>query len=146
VDKFFTHEYAKTLHSQQGDRIDSKYVIWDWDHFHASRKWLYTAVTRCVSFSNVAFINKNEVEAIPLSFYKSKISGYKNQDIKAKREIVESKYIDVKTLMSYTMCCRCFVPLDMTNLTANRKDNTLGHTKENCEAMCVSCNCALSNK
>ena len=85
-----------------------------------------------------------------INYFKNKVEGYKQQDRVAKREIDEEQYIDENLCLKYFKgCCQnCGVKFNLgtkggkigSNFTAQRLDNELCHTVENCTAFCVYCN------
>ena len=38
--------------------VDKKITIFEWNHKHVSRNWLYTAITRATHLDNVKFFSK----------------------------------------------------------------------------------------
>ena len=46
IKKNFVHNYCRTCHSFQGSTIEESITIFDHKFAYATRKWLYTAVTR----------------------------------------------------------------------------------------------------
>lgn len=142
----FDYIYASTVHSSQGKTIDEPYIICDYDSDCADKEWLYVALTRTISFDNVyiLFSNSRTIKDV-----KNKIKSYKTQDKKAKRNYKEHEYINYKWItdrlrrINYK-CERCLIPLqpskDLYQWTVNRIDNSIAHTKINCEITCLSCN------
>ena len=84
-----------------------------------------------------------------VNYFKNKVEGYKGQDRKGGREIVD-EYIDEHwCLKMFTGCCaNCGVKFNLdtrggklsSNFTAHRVDNRLCHSIDNCEAYCCHCN------
>lgn len=152
--KNFIYASAYTAHSKQGCSIDGDIVIYDWQKWYVSRQWFYVALTRAVDFNKVRFykyevepeISKKEMK----QYFKTKIDGYKQQDLKAGRVIDGKEYIDEDWLMSKIghWCPECHEPFvfekvngyTASNLTAQRLDNEEGHFKDNCISMCGMCN------
>ena len=56
IKEHFIFSYCNTCHSRQGSTIKDTITIHEWNHIHASRKWLYTAITRTTHFDNVYFM------------------------------------------------------------------------------------------
>jgi len=91
-------------------------------------------------------------------FFTLKIDGYNRQDRKAGREIHQEDFIDidwfVAELLKNKECKVCHTPYYgqiedgkfISNISADRIDNKLCHTKENCRLMCVDCNKKRSDK
>ena len=87
-----------------------------------------------------------------------KIDGYIRQDKKADRVLNNDDYIDLNWFLtemsSNPVCACCKAPYKMfldngnvqSNITADRIDNSLSHTSDNCRLMCVDCNRKRSNK
>ena len=59
IKEHFIFSYCNTCHSRQGSTIKDTITIHEWNHIHASRKWLYTAITRTTHFDNVYFMVNN---------------------------------------------------------------------------------------
>ena len=155
--KNFIYANAYTAHSKQGCSIDGDIVIYDWQKWHVSRQWFYTALTRSRDFNKVKFY-KNEVEPEISKkemklYFKNKVDGYKQQDLKAGRMINEREYIDEEWLMSRIgqWCPECHEPFifekvcgyTTSTLTAQRLENEDGHYMDNCICMCAKCNSCL---
>ena len=155
--KNFIYANAYTAHSKQGCSIDGDIVIYDWQKWYVSRQWVYTAITRARDLSRVKFykyevgpeISKKEMK----QYFKTKVDGYKQQDLKADREINEIGYIDEEWLMSKIgqWCPECHEPLILekvngyttSNLIRQRLNNEEGRYIDNLVCMCVKCNCSL---
>jgi hypothetical protein len=153
--KNFIHAYCRTCHSFQGTSLDERLTIFDWRFAHVNRKWLYTAVTRATELKNVLFYDYDEnaeKDGAMLQYFARKVDRYKQQDKKAKREIREDNYVNTEWLLGCLgkSCSECGDALvyerGMSNLTANRIDNSLGHEIDNIIPTCTYCNCALSNR
>ena len=158
LDKHFRYDYCTTCHSAQGASIDGKIVIHEWEKSHlVTPEWLWCALTRSTDFNNVLFYEsaeaENELNETTLhKYWLNKINAYKLQDQKANREIDDSKYINPSWFMKrvYSHCnnCGCNFEFEFkngfltSNMTAQRKDNSIAHESDNCEAWCVGCNCS----
>jgi hypothetical protein len=155
----FIHNYCRTCHSMQGSTIKDKITIYDWQHFFVSRKWLYTAFTRAEYLDNVMFFDYKEQAENRRAldrYLERKIERYKQQDLKAGRQIDEKDYITPDWLFncfgkSCNCCGDCLVyevedGIVKSNITAQRIDNEAGHEMGNCVAYCDYCNCCMSNK
>ena len=154
----FSYSYCNTGHQVQGLTYDTPITIMNIGCPYISREWLYMAATRNRSLSDVYFYEHTESElkqmtyASKVQYLSRKIAGYVSQDKLKKREIIADEYIDVEWFMNEIdknkKCKRCgnvfyfenFNGSLSSNLTANRKDNRLCHTKSNCELLCLSCN------
>ena len=121
-----------------------------------SREWLWCSITRARDLNKVYFFkndkcNDDMEKGLILDYFKNKVEGYKRQDRKAKRNISEEDYIDVKwCVRHFKECCgRCGVKFDFarrggkltSNFTAQRLDNeTSNILRDNCVAYCLDCN------
>ena len=132
IKQHFTYAYCRTGHSIQGITIDTAITIYDHNYYYTSREWLWTAITRATDFKQVYFYNGKSQEFNRerlLSYFRNKITGYVDQDTKAKRKYDKTKYITVEWLedaFSKT-CYRCSCVFDAhisqsvrCNLTADR--------------------------
>jgi hypothetical protein len=91
-------------------------------------------------------------------FFTLKIESYEKQDKKAGRVIDTVNFIDipwfVRELTQHKECQLCHTPYYgeledgrfLSNISADRIDNSICHTKENCRLMCVDCNKKRSDK
>ena len=132
-------------------------AIYEWDHFHVNRCWIWTAVTRARNLDNVRLFlnaeNNTNLEYQYIDCYlQQKITAYKQQDKKARRFIfLKQQYVSVEWLSScFGRCCTkcgdtfsCEVKGSKvsSNLTANRVDNRKPHYIDNIIPLCVNCNC-----
>ena len=84
---------------------------------------------------------------------KKKCEGYKRQDKIANRTIPTDNYVDadwfMKNVKADSCCFECGCGLTIStesgvssNITAQRMDNSISHTIDNCMPMCLRCNCA----
>ena len=86
-------------------------------------------------------------------YFSSKIKGYREQDMKAKRKIDnDEEYVDVNWFMdrlnnkcSHDECksglnIKVYNNYCKTNMTADRTDWSLPHYKNNCVVSCLFCN------
>ena len=135
---------------------EGNFTIFDWKEKHASRKWLWTAITRARSLDDVYFFNGESQEynnEVLKKYFSNKIKSYKEQDIKAKRKIDSNEeYVDVEWFMDRlnNRCSnpRCETELNIkvennyckTNMTAERPNTSLQHYKKNCILYCLHCN------
>jgi DNA-directed RNA polymerase subunit N (RpoN/RPB10) len=91
-----------------------------------------------------------------MAYFNRKVSGYKKQDTTTGRLIPKEFYVTAEELESYAngkcFSCGTHLYLDfkdgnvITNITADRIDNDIGHQLDNIRPCCRACNCALSNK
>ena len=156
--KHFRYGYCSTAHSYQGASVKNNITIHEWQRSRlVTREWLYTAITRCVDLNNVSFYENNEaeqdrVEQKLINYFKNKIEAYKQEDRKAGRELNLDNYVDVDFCMDRMngTCGKCgcdfYFETKKGNINSNfscqRTDNNFSHTKDNCIAFCVDCNCA----
>jgi hypothetical protein len=88
--KFFEPEGAITCHSAQGDTIDKRIVVCEYDHEMANDpRWFWTAITRATSLANVVLMSGVRAWDRSEIFKKiqTKIAGYRAQDVKAGRSL-----------------------------------------------------------
>ena len=135
-------------------------IIYDWKSKRADNKWLWTAITRATNLDNVYFYDDDSEDELTdtklNTYFKNKVSQYKNQDIKALRIVPKNNYVDVEWLNNcvnkncYNCCCNLSVEIEnqiiTSNISAQRIDNNISHELSNIKACCVSCNCCFSNK
>ena len=141
-------------------------TIFDWNHFHASREWVWTAITRAERLDDVYFyvsdINKDieEFEKKVLDEYLDhKMQEHSYHDTKNDRDIDVDSYVKREWFKQYysKSCPGCgdtctFEVTDHLrgrgkgNLTCDRLDNSGSHELENIQPLCITCNCNKSNK
>ena len=156
----FKLPYCRTGHSVQGKTVEEKITIFEYDHFHSSRKWIWTAITRTHSLDDVIIcLDKYKpIDKYTVKHYiKNKIKGYIAHDNKARRYIKTDGYINYEWFaenLNYTECPVCQTPYEFkaskynlsSNITADRIDNTRGHYIDNCILKCTVCNIAKANR
>ncbi len=108
-----------------------------------------TRVTRATELKNLLFHDDDEsaerVEAM-LQYFTRKVDTCKLQDKKAKREAQEHCYVTGAWLMGFLgkSCSGCGDALTYergkSNLTAQRKGNTVGHQLRKVVPLCCWCN------
>jgi hypothetical protein len=155
----FIYSYCGTCHSYQGSSIDEALTIFGYKHYHATRKWLWTAITRATDLNMVMFYEYEESEEEEnkkmkklKTYFQKKVDRYKAQDKQAKRPLSKD-YVNVDWLMKCVgvPCsnCQCCLEYDFdadavsSNISAQRVDNKLDHCLSNIIPMCVKCNCSL---
>lgn len=154
----FIFASCSTCHSAQGSSIDGDLTIFDYNNFLVRNypEWIWTAITRARDLSKVKFlkysddVNDTFNEACIRSFFNRKVENYKLQDRKARRTIPKEGYVDaqwfIDNIKNQCNYCGCGFSLDMrrgsimTNLTCQRKDNSLTHTLDHVVAYCKRCN------
>ena len=156
---YFKLPYCLTVHSVQGLSIDDKVTLFDCNTPYVSRNFVWTAITRVRELDNITYYehSPDEIQRLQesqiIQYLKLKIENYKKQDIDAKRNICVENYIDVNWLMNeigkhdYCSLCNCqyYMVRDSNNdircnISVDRLDNDMDHTKENCHLLCVECN------
>lgn len=156
----FRYPYAYTCDSVQGMSFSEKLTIFDSNIPYCDRKFIWTALTRARSLSNVQFYIHSDSEVkmwcsnrIRL-YFKLKVQSYKEQDKKKSRTYKDDEYITEEWINKQLetkdyKCCGCQKYLNLeinenseiiSNLTVDRKDNTKAHTMANCQLMCLQCN------
>ncbi|CAK0778649.1 hypothetical protein CVIRNUC_004629 [Coccomyxa viridis] len=152
----FEPPYASTCHSMQGTSTPEPLVICDIGHYHMTREWLWTSVTRKqgnlddISWIRIDHDSKKRARSIALQ----KIQGYRAQD--AARGIDHASvvdYIDVDWVLGEDRRLRnrcagglCGGSIMGYRYTVQRLDNRgdhadpLPHTKNNCTLVCLQCN------
>ena len=60
IKKNFVHNHCRTCHSFQGSTIEEAITIFDHKFAYATRKWIYTAVTRATDLKQVYFYDYDE--------------------------------------------------------------------------------------
>ena len=139
----FISALANTCHAFQGSSTDDKITIFDYTCEFITQEWLYVAITRTTDFNNVYYYTGPSLFQFRLeNFAQNKIMGYKEQDMKANRPITNDDYLNIewfkKNLKSN--CYICGETMTMKTFTADRLNNNLPHTNDNCMACCLSCN------
>ena len=158
----FRLPYANTCHSVQGLSITNKITIFNANiEQFADRNWFWTAITRATELDNITvFIHSDEEiqnmadKRKMMKYFRQKVSGYIDQDSNKGRLIKSRSYITAEWIMSkYEQtkeCPGCHNPYEFTfsynsvksNLSVDRINNKLAHHRDNCELLCVQCNCA----
>ena len=157
IEKHFRYNYCITCHSAQGATIKDTTTIHEWQSPLVSREWLWCSITRCDDFNKVLFFVSDAFEKemdkkMIMDYFENKVQGYKQQDRKANREINDDMYIDTMWCLKRMRgnCQKCGVKFEFStirgklcsNFTAQRVDNELCHSVDNCVAWCRYCNCS----
>jgi hypothetical protein len=164
----FKLPYALTCDSVQGlsFKDEDKITVFDSNTPYVDRKFLWTAITRARKLDNVSvFIHpKEEIERLTQSrirlYFNCKVSNYKQQDKKAKRELNNDDYVDEpwindELLKNKYSCIFCKKHMELyideksnviSNITVDRKDNNKSHTKQNSQLCCLNCNIKKGNR
>ena len=145
----------ENVKSKQPYTTDIATLEWEKSHL-VTREWLWCALTSSTDFNNVLFYESAEAEnelneATLHKYWLDKVNTHKLQDQKA-REIDDSKYINPscfkKRVYSHCNNCGCNFEFEFmngfltSNMTAQRKDNSIAHESDKCEAWCKLCNCS----
>ena len=151
----FIYSYCTTCHSTQGCSIDGNITIFDYYFHYVDRKWLCVAITRATNLENVYFYDyasEDLHEEVLTSYFQHKIQKYIKQDMEAKRPIDKENYLTVEwffqSLGQPCHLCKNDITIDIrqsrviTDLTADRLDNNICHTRNNCRLACCYCNCS----
>ncbi|MFM7981802.1 MAG: C-terminal helicase domain-containing protein, partial [Candidatus Fonsibacter sp.] len=150
----FTQNYCRTCHSLQGNTIEEAITIFDHKFAYASRKWLYTAVTKATNLNQVYFYEYDEsAEKVKemIQYFDKKVENYKLRDKKANRSIDDASFVTKEWLMgcvgkSCGSCGDCLTynrshgKIDC-NLTAQWVCNEAHHL-DNVIPYCIYCNTA----
>jgi hypothetical protein len=142
IHEYFISSYASTCHSYQGSSTDEKITIFDYSSQFITAEWLYVACTRCTDFNNVYYYNGPSLWNFKIEeFARKKINNYKQQDIKAGREIT-TDYINIEWFKKFlkSPCHICGETIAQKDFTADRINNDICHTIDNCKACCLKCN------
>ena len=142
--KYMSLPYSSTCHSVQGLTIHEPYTIFDCNVAYTDRRWIYTAVSRCVS-------------CLLCLYFELKAKNYFKQDIIAGR-ITNDEHIEDFITASWMMkqVQRCYICNEefeyelcdgkvVSNMTVDRKDNAKPHIESNCKMCCLLCNCSKRN-
>lgn len=141
--EFFRVAYCITVHRAQGDTILLDFTIWE--HEKMSKRMQYTAITRAKRKGQIT------LGEVPSHLFKTfwarvrknladKLSGHRDTDLRDKRSTVCDVTVEdfVHMIRDCGQCCQhCGVEVKLTNyqkgdreqVTLDRKDNRLGHTK-----------------
>ena len=157
--KIFSLPYCSTCHSKQGCSIAEEITIFDANTPYVDRYWLYTAITRARELDKVSiFIHSDrsvaKLEDSKLKQYiANKIGCYKEQDKVANRPITKD-YVDwewYEKEFGKNQCCHhCQKGFEWkvdkdnnitSDLTFDRVDDSICHSKGNLVLSCWYCNC-----
>ena len=151
IKKKFVHNYCRTCHSFPRSSIDEAIAIFDHKFAYATRKWLYTAITRATDLKQVYFYDydkSKKTEREMLQYFTRKVKKYRQQDKKAKRSIDDANYKTKEWLVSCVgkACGSCGDCLTYSrsrgkidsNLTAQRVSNNEAHHLDNIIPYCVA--------
>ncbi len=163
--KHFKLPYAVTCDSVQGITKNEPITIFDSNTPYVDRKYLWTALTRVKKLDDITIYihSKQEVERLTESrlnlYLKQKVESYKSQDKKAQRQFVDEEFVDAKWINEkfnenkYCLFCKKHYELYLdedsnvvSNITVDRINNSIAHTKNNCQLCCHHCNITKGNR
>ena len=145
----FTLAHCATVHSLQGGSIDEPFLIADLRY--ATRRWLYTAVSRARDLRHVHFLTQDLGALNKMSVARDMVAGYRMQDL-VRPSYDNSDYVTPEWILeAYEACggacrgCGAFMTFEKscpTKVTVNRLNNAAAHVRSNSELLCLLCNCA----
>ena len=145
----FSLPYCMTCHSVQGLSIAEEITIFDANIPYVDRNWIWTAISRATDLNNITIFEHSKEEVRDLKC--CKIQGYKEQDRKCYRKFKKEDYIDYNWVRKQGMhCIKCNKLFDISfdknnnvtsDMTIDRINNNVAHVKDNCQIMCLQCNC-----
>ncbi|KAG3117010.1 hypothetical protein PI125_g4145 [Phytophthora idaei] len=92
-------------------------------------------------FDNLQYPSKTSPQSF--RFPSKRMSGYKSQDVEAKREFgMTLGHLDILLNQQKYLCGLCYGPLSTETVSADRINNKLGHIDGNILISCISCNTA----
>jgi hypothetical protein len=159
--------FTMTNHGLQGVSIPKKIgkiTILDlikknkFNQLYCSRNFLYVALSRCVCIDNIQ-ICYDDLKCEPKNL-SSKIEGHKKVDMEKgiydEENFISEKWFYIQLNRQQFCCASCEVPLILDyddvregsaysiNRIYNKDDdgNHLGHTENNCNIVCNTCQCS----
>jgi hypothetical protein len=148
----WTLGYVTTIHSSQGLTITDT-IVWIVDNRIEWSNLIYLAVSRVRRINQLRRIVLGDDESIIEDIIDDKIinkklSGYKQQDKKNKREFdIDAELIIALKQQQNNHCANCncimrwcYSDKDPRQFTVDRKNNSLGHVKNNVMLTCLECN------
>ena len=97
-------------------------------------------------------------ESMKKKYFEMKIYNYQNQDEISHKVIIKNEYINYEwfeeIMKKEKNCSSCMNKYYlyikdgeiMSNVSVNRINNNMAHHLNNCELLCINCNCAKSDK
>lgn len=156
IKKHFRYNHAYTGYSLQGFTIDSEWkdggaiTIFDYNHYHTNKEWLWTAVSRLRNLDDVYFFDGELVGLLSDCEVKRKIVArldlHRRADIAAGRSL--DGFIDVayvQGLLEKISRCACGADL-LDEWSIDRINNDLAHVVGNVRLGCLSCNHSGAHK
>ena len=155
----FRLPYCRTGHSTQGITLNRPYVIHDANYPNLSANWLWTAITRSTTLSDVHFFTGDRQSSDITThhvqnFVAQKLQSYKESDAAKGWSAQEAYSVDGMVAMAKASvgkrCCGVLgdtcdniMTLDKNSDEAasfDRIDNSIGHRLDNLRCICFSCN------
>ena len=143
---------AYTTHSIQGLSFDTPVVIFNATHPIITRKWLWVALTRARTLSDIRFCHDLQFTD-DIKNMSEKIDSYRITDeakgcvFNDETQLIKPKEIREKIVRQLYSCYHCKNPLsldynhdDLSQWSVDRIDNNGYHTSENTVISCLSCN------
>ncbi|NBP03788.1 MAG: hypothetical protein EBU90_27550, partial [Proteobacteria bacterium] len=128
VDENFRYSYARTCHSYQGLTENEPITIFNVGHSFVTNEWIFTAVSRATSLSNVLIYEphlKIEEYKIDKNTIQSRIDKYLEEDKRLGR-ITNDEYVTVDWVLSELSkskkCSCCKNEFDLTDLESFSTD------------------------
>ena len=149
-----------------GLSLDGPITIFNINTPYVDKYYVWTAITRATDFSLVTIYqhSKNEIESLTRSkikqYFEFKVQAYKNQDKNCNRAFKADDYVtaewigDMYANLTVDSCVVCHEPYQTyiengkvkSNLTVDRIDSSLPHTKDNCRLCYHLCNVTKGNR
>lgn len=147
----WTLGYVTTIHSSQGLTITDT-IVWIVDNRIEWSNLVYLAVSRVRRINQLRRIVIDDdiidVSVIDDKIIDKKLSGYKQQDKKKQREFdIDAELIIALKQQQNNHCASCncimlwqYSDKDPRQFTVDRKNNSLGHVRNNVMLTCLECN------
>jgi hypothetical protein len=151
----WTLGYVTTIHSSQGLTITDT-IVWIVDNRIEWSNLVYLAVSRVRRINQLRRIvvgddaepTISDASIFDIKIIHKKLSGYKQQDKKNKREFdIDAELIIALKQQQNNHCASCncmmrwcYSDKDPRQFTVDRKNNSLGHIKNNVMLTCLECN------
>jgi hypothetical protein len=148
--KSFLLDYCHTTHKSQGESIGEPYCIWDWKYM--SEKLKYTALSRGKRLSDVSFNDMPKIRADDNELchtIATKLMGHKAYDAdKGYVFNLDVAYVKRLYYRQHGCCTYCgcdvkthdYASNDPLQLSIDRIDESMGHSKGNVVISCWGCN------
>jgi hypothetical protein len=145
--------YCFTIHKAQGDTITEDFTIWE--HARMPQRHQYTALTRAKSKQQISLglLPKGFGSRLTQRIKKSlaaKIAGYTHDDRAKGRSVCDVTVDSFHQMIEDCgrLCAHCreevklldFRKKDTKQVTLDRINNDMGHTRDNVVIACLKCN------